>query len=148
MNKEPKFTWDGQLATCTIYDKNKEFVGTAICHPEDAEFASEKTGCEIAYARAALKLFAHQRDNVILPSLKALQQLKYSMKHSKNFNSKSYENKMLNRQILNWESDLQTIKKMIKTEREFLNEYIKNKEELYQKLREYRKGQKEEIANK
>ena len=99
---------------------------------------SEKVGCEIAYCRAAINSLIFQRDSIIKPSLKALKQLYYSMKHSKKFNSKSYENKMLFHQIKNWETDLEVINNIIKTERKNLKDYIDAKETLYNNLRKMR----------
>ena len=58
---------------------------------------SEKTGNEIAYSRALIEAYNYRRNCIIKPGLKALNQLYYSMKHSKKFNKKSYEMKMLYR---------------------------------------------------
>ena len=74
----------------------------------------------------------------LLPSLKSLQQLKYSMKHSTKFNPKSYENKMLNRQIQLWETDIKNITQMIKQMEQCLKDYINSKEQAYQMFRKYR----------
>ena len=57
------------------------------------------------------------------------------MKHSKKFNPKSYENKMLKRQIECWEFDLAIINDMIDTERTWIRDYINTKETLYQNIR-------------
>jgi hypothetical protein len=138
---KPIFHYDKETgcSTCVIETKYGKFSGTACCHPDDMDMASEKVGCEIAYCRAAIDSLKYERDNVISPSLKALKQLYYSMKHSKKFNPKGYENKMLQRQIKNWECDLTTINDIIKNEEEWLKKYIKIKEELYQNVRNSRK---------
>ena len=103
---------------------------------------SEKVGCEIAYCRAAIESLKYERDYIIKPSLKALKQLYYSMNRSKYFNPKSYETKMLRRQIECWEFDLLTVNEMIDTERVWLKNYIDTKEALYINLRIKRnKGQ-------
>ena len=135
--KQPKFEWDETtgLATCTLTTDYGTFVGVARCHPDDKDMVSEKVGCEIAYSRAAVKSFTHERDYIIKPSLKALKQLYYSMKHSKKFNSKSYEAKMIWSQIHNWQYDLNTINSMIDLERKITRDYINTKEILYQNLR-------------
>ena len=139
MNK-PKFEWyeEHRQAICTLYTEYGEFTGVASCHPDDQDMMSEKVGCEIAYSRAAIESLKYERDCIIKPSLKALKQLYGSIKHSKKFNPKSYEAKMIWRQIRNWEFDLATINKMIATERTILNDYIQTKELLYQKLRRSR----------
>ena len=96
MNK-PKFEWyeEDRQAICTLRTKYGVFKGIASCHPDDEDMMSEKVGCEIAYSRAAIESLKYERDCIIKPSLKSLRQLYFSMKHSKKFNPKSYEAKML-----------------------------------------------------
>ena len=134
---KPIFHYDKETgcSTCVIETKYGKFSGTACCHPDDMDMASEKVGCEIAYSRAAIDSLKYERDNVIKPSLKALKQLYYSMNRSKKFNPKSYEYKMLKRQIECWEFDLAVINDMINTERTWIRDYINTKEALYQNIR-------------
>ena len=134
---KPIFHYDKETgcSTCVIETKYGKFSGTACCHPDDMDMASEKVGCEIAYSRAAIDSLKYERDNVIKPSLKALRQLYYSMNRSKRFNPKSYEYKMLKRQIECWEFDLAVIGDMIDTERTWIRDYINTKEALYQNIR-------------
>ena len=79
---------DTGIAFCTIYEYGLEFMGAALCHPDDKDMKSERTGCEIANRRAYIHLLCHERDNIIAPQLKALKQLYYSINKSKNFNKK------------------------------------------------------------
>ena len=134
---KPIFHYDKETgcSTCVIETKYGKFSGTACCHPDDMDMASEKVGCEIAYSRAAIDSLKYERDNVIKPSLKALKQLYYSMNRSKRFNPKSYEYKMLKMQIECWEFDLAVIGDMIDTERTWIRDYINTKEALYQNIR-------------
>ena len=136
-NNRPIFHYDKETgcSTCIIETKYGKFSGTACCHPDDMDMASEKVGCEIAYSRAAIDSLKYERDNVIKPSLKALKQLYYSMNRSNKFNPKSYEYKMLKRQIECWEFDLAIINDMINTERTWIRDYINTKEALYQNIR-------------
>ena len=136
-NNKPIFHYDKETgcSTCIIETKYGKFSGTACCHPDDMDMASEKVGCEIAYSRAAIDSLKYERDNIIKPSLKALKQLYYSMNRSKKFNPKSYECKMLKRQIECWEFDLSVINDMINTERTWIRDYINTKEALYQNIR-------------
>lgn len=140
--KQPKFEWyeEDRQAICTLYTEYGEFKGIASCHPDDMDMMSEKVGCEIACSRALIDSLIYERDCIIKPSLKALRQLYYSMKHSKKFNPKSYEAKMLWSQIRNWEIDLTMVCNMIATERKMLNDYIHTKEALYQNIRKQRQG--------
>lgn len=108
-------SWDEEsgVALFTIQYKNECFTGTATCCEEDKEFKSEIFGEALAEIRATRKYFAFIRDNEKIPELKALNQLYYSMKHSSQFNPKSYEAKMLFRQIKQHEEDLKIIKFLI-----------------------------------
>ena len=143
MNKKPEFYFENGISKCVLRTKYGIFEGIAKCHPDDFDMESEKVGCEIAYCRATIEALKHERDNIIKPSLNALKQLYYSMKHSKKFNPKSYENKMLWGQIQNWSFDLATINKMINTERTMLKNYIETKDNLYHNIRAQRNaGQK------
>jgi hypothetical protein len=141
--KKPEFYWNEEerVAKCWLTDGTNKFLGIAACHPNDIDMMSEKVGCELAYHRAIIEALKHERDNMIKPSLKALKQVFYSINRSKKFNKKSYEAKMLWRQIQNWQTDLDTINYMIDTEKALIRDYIQKKEEFYQLLRTKRTGQ-------
>lgn len=140
----PIFEWDQETgqAMAVLFDGKNTFVGTASCCPEDTDMKSEKTGCTIALYRAEIEYYMHIRDNVLQPQLSALQQLYYSMNRSKNFDPKSYENIMLQRQIRQKQFDLETIKELLTTKRETLRTYISEKDKIYKKIRANREGQK------
>ena len=99
---------------------------------------SEHTGQFIAEMRASIKVLTHIRDNELRPQLKALYQLYYSMKHSKQFNSKSYESIMLYKHIHSLENDLDTTRKKLAELKQGLKDYIDGKEKLYQRIRKKR----------
>lgn len=141
MKYEPQFVWDEEngSALCVIQDEYNTFTGYAQCHENDTDMKSEKTGCEIAYRRARIKYFRHGRD-VLKNKLEALNQLYYSMNKSKQFNSKSYENKMLQRQIRLTKFDLDTIKEMLATEEQSLREYLQKKDNFYNAVRRRRES--------
>ena len=106
-----------------------------MCHEEDKDMMSEKTGMEIAYRRATIDYLKYVRDMELKPALKALKQLYYTMKHSTHFNPKSYENSKLQRHIRMYEFDLETINELIVNERKNLKDYIDKKDEFYKKTR-------------
>lgn len=110
-----EFKWaeDMGYAQCYIYYKNQVFEGDALCHKDDIKYKSRVVGESLAQYRATRYYLAWVRDNEVLPQLKALNQLYYSMKHSTQFNPKSYEAKMLFRQINQKEEDLRSIKQLI-----------------------------------
>ena len=143
MKNLPMFDWDNERgsASCLFTDGEKVYTGFALCHPDDMDMAGEKTGCEIALRRAKINALRGYRDELKI-QLKALNQLYYSMNKSTHFNEKSYENKMLQRQIRRINFDLATAKEMITSERQELREYLQKKEEFYNKIRKMRKKDK------
>lgn len=144
MKQEPKFYWDDttKTATCILVDGNNIFTGIASVHPDDMDMANEKTGYQIALWRAEIKYYTHIRDNELKPALKALKKVLDEMKYSKKFNPKSYENKMLQRQIRQIEFDLDTIRDMLATEEQNLREYIQEKDKFYKRIRHNREKAK------
>ena len=140
MKNEPIFNWDEEtgISSCIVSDGEKVYTGFAQCHPDDEDMKGQKTGCEIAFRRARINALRGYRDELKI-QLKALNQLYYSMNRSTKFNEKSYENRMLYRQIRMINFDLTTTKEMIATEQENLRTYIKEKDEFYNKTRMRRK---------
>ena len=134
MSKNIYFSYDNGISTCTIVYKNKKFTGTAICHPDDADFESDKTGLSIAEARAAIKVFQYQKQEIKYP-LHILIHLWGNMRTSKHYNPKSYEACMIKSQIRALESNISMIDSQIADEKKYLKSYIGKKEELYQRLR-------------
>ena len=140
MKNEPIFNWDEEtgISSCILSDGEKVYTGFAQCHPDDEDMKGQKTGCEIAFRRARINALRGYRDELKI-RLSALNQLYHSMNISYRFNEKSYENKMLQRQIRMINFDLATTKEMIATEQENLRTYIKEKDEFYNKTRMRRK---------
>ena len=137
-----EFNEETRTTYCYITDeKNRLFVGMATCHEDDIDMMSWRTGEEIAFRRAKIHYLQTVRDADLKPALAALKQLYYSMAHSSQFNSKSYENKMLQRQIRFFELDLATNKEMLAYERKNLKDYINGKEKIYKRIR---KGKNEQ----
>ena len=132
-----KFEHSDYIYQCYLTYKGIIFYGEAKCHPDDYDMCSEKTGCEIALNRAYIKLLKHYR-NTLKERLAALNQLYYSINKSNKFNEKSYENKMLQRQIRLIEFDLETIKELIAEEQIKLKEYINSKDAFYKTVRKNR----------
>lgn len=148
MKNEPIFSWNEETGTasCILGSNEKIYTGFAQCHPDDADMKGEKTGCEIAFRRAKIHALRGFRDELKI-KLSVLNQLFYTMNKSKHFNSKSYENKMLQRQIRMTNFDLDTAKEMIATEEQNLREYIQKKDEFYNHTRARRKAYIEKANN-
>lgn len=138
MTTQPTFIWDEESGStiCHIVDKEtgKTYIGTATCHPDDSDFMSEKTGCEIAFRRAKINCLKGIRDEQKC-ELRAFNRLYYTMNKSKKFNPKSYEHIMLQRQIRMTEFDLTTTKEIIAHEEESLRKIIAEKDKFYNRTR-------------
>lgn len=138
-NSYPQFIYNDGKAICTLQDKyGNIYQGEAQCHPDDMDMESEKTGCEIAFKRAKIKLYQAYKNEIEI-KIKAIHDLYYSLNQSKSFNENSYENKMIQRQLRLLQFDLITAKEIIATERKFLKEYIDSKENFYKCIRANRK---------
>lgn len=139
MNKV-EYNWYAETGTaeCIIYCGPLKFKGLSHCHPEDEDMMSKLTGETIAEGRALLTYLRHIKNNELKPQLKALKQLYYSMNRSKHFNPKSYEYRMLRRQICIVENNLSGIKEEITNIKTSLKEYLEQKEKDHKIIKEYR----------
>ena len=140
MKNKPIFNWDKDIgmASCILQNGNKTFVGIAQCHPDDMDMMSEKTGCEIAFTRARIKIFQARRDE-IKTRLSALNDFYHMINHSKYYVETAYENKMLKKYMDSLQADLELTKQLIEDERKHLTEYIDLKENFYKRIRSNRK---------
>ena len=144
MNRQPQYLWNENTGTAiaTIFYKIYTFTGEAHCHPDDQDMMSKLTGQTIAEYRATLKYLRFIRDCEIQPQLKSLKQLYYSINRSKYFNTKSYETKMLFRQINILEEDLKETKYLINVIKKELTAYLNIKEHDHATLRNFLKKRK------
>jgi hypothetical protein len=135
MSKNIYFSYDNGISTCTIVYKNKKFTGTAVCHPDDADFESDKTGLYIAESRAIIECLYFERDYEIKPALQAVKHLHTNMQTSTKYNKKSYEAMMVYNQLKTLQKELDTINADINEERKYLKEYIDKKDTFHNRLR-------------
>ena len=138
--KKPIFEWkpESGVAICTIFDSDgASHIGMAKCHADDADMMSEKTGLEIAHQRATIEAYKAYKKKCSI-ELKALKQLYYSMKHSKKFNSKSYESIMLYRQMKIKEEDIAAVNSLISVTKMNLKMFISQKDAFYKTVRQRR----------
>ena len=136
MKRIYSFNKETGASTVEIISGDLGFVGMACCHDDDMDFMSERTGLQIAEARAELDFLRHIRDNELKPAIKVLQHLQDNMKTSKKYNPESYEASMLRRQLAIKKNELAAIKAEIKTLTSFIGGYIAEKDKLYNKLRQ------------
>ena len=140
MKRFYKFDAERGIATVYILSGDLSFVGMAKCHKDDQDYMSEKIGLQIAEARAEISFLKHIRDNELMPAIKALRHVYGNMKTSKYFNLHSYEARMIRRQIRIKENDLIVIKQEINNRKQFVINYIKQKDELHERLRKAKKN--------
>ena len=136
-NKNIKYLFDdvNGEAYCTIKYKNIVFTGEAKCHPDDDDFMSDKTGCFIAEVRANIKVLKYRRNNELVPILRAFEHVQSNMDTSTKYAPKSYEAKMIHRQIKALKRQIAEVDAAIADEEAYLKKYIDDKEKLYQRLR-------------
>ena len=125
---------DTGMTCCYLEKDGIVTMGTAVCHIDDMEFASERTGGFIAESRANINMLRELRNRTKF-SLKPLKHLYSNMRTSKHFNPHSYEAKMIRSQIKALEREIEAYNADIKMEQQYLSDYIKNKELMYQKYR-------------
>lgn len=135
------FDKESGVTTCEICNKTTGdlWVGAAICHSDDNDMMSEKTGKEIAFRRAEIAALQWQKQQLKV-ELKSLKQLYYSMDRSKKFNPKSYEARMLRRQISQREDDIAGFTEIIEIKKLDLKDFIDSKDEFYQTVRKNRQS--------
>ena len=140
MKRKYDYNSETGVAHIVILEGDKQFHGFASCHNDDEDFKSERIGMTIAEARAEINFLQHIRDNELKPALKALKHLYDNMTTSKHFNQHSYEARMLRRQIRIKENELIAIKQEINSRKQFISDYIQQKDELHEKLRKAKKN--------
>lgn len=119
---------------CYLRYKGQEFTGHTRCLPEDENFWSENVGCFIAETRAIIKQLKHAKKQLI-PGLKALEDFEKTLKCCKNYDPDSFEAKRLRKEIYLQKRKINEINSAIKDEQDYLTQYIKGKEKLYNRLR-------------
>ena len=119
---------------CRLIHKGQEFTGYTRCLPEDEDFWSENVGCFIAETRAIIKQLKYAKKQLI-PGLKALEDFEKTLKCCKNYDPDSFEAKRLRKEIYLQKRKINEINSAIKDEQDYLTQYIKGKDKLYNRLR-------------
>ena len=138
MTKTFQYNEELGQSICLIWHKGNLIMGDAWCHDEDLDMKSERTGGFIAEARANIAHMQHQKNYEIRPALEALKHVQASFKTSKYHNPDSYESKFIEKQIKIKEEELKRIKADIAMEKQYLDDYIKNKDIVYKRIRKAR----------
>ena len=130
-----KFEHSDYCYQCYLTYKGMIFYGEAKCHPDDYDMCSERTGYFIAETRANIQKLRWCRDNEVIPMVKYLRHLHDCVSHSSHYNPDNYESKVIQKELKKWEYNLQEIRLAIKEERDYLRNYIAEKDHLYRKIR-------------
>lgn len=144
---EPVFNYNEHRGTtiCTISDGQNTFIGKAKCHPDDRDYMSEFTGCEIAERRAKIKILQHIKNNQIIPQIQVYEHLISTMLNSKQLNPQSYEFKRIKAEYDNLLAQYTTIKEKIKDSQNKLKEYLANREKVNKFIRLKKTKEKEKL---
>lgn len=141
--KKPIYEWSENtgIASVMLYDeKNRVFIGSAVCAKEDKDMKSQKVGQEIAGRRAEIDLIRqHIKD--LKWEKKILQDLLSTYKNHPKHNDEDWQEAILKRKIYNLILDIETFKTMYKDKFKDLQDYIHMKEIFYQKVRKAREIQ-------
>lgn len=127
-------------ACCILTHKGLKFSGTAICHKDDMDFASERTGLYIAETRANIRYLKSKKPE-LRAAITALQHAVNCMRDSKDFNPKAKEFHIVYRLLYDKKSELDNLNSRIKMEKEYLEDYIKNKDIVHNKMRKGKPNQ-------
>lgn len=133
--------WDGEkgVASCIIQYKTTsgvelQGIGIAQCAPQDTEFKSALTGGLIAEYRAEIDLFKKINNYEIKPAITALKHVYCTMRHSKQYDPKSYEAVRLKKELAHLMDEFEENKNSIKELKQNLSKYIQEKDDFYRKL--------------
>ena len=127
MSYKETYSWDPETGSAIVKltdDKNNIFLGQANCHPDDKEHMSKYFGLDLAEIRAKNNMLRYIRDTEVKPALRILEQLFTNMKTSKQFNPRSYEARMIRRKIAFLRKDLEIIKDIMATNKQYMLEMI------------------------
>lgn len=108
-------------------------IGIAKCHPDDYPYISKLTGGIIAEYRAEIDLLKKINNYEIKPGIAALKHVYCTMRHSKQYNEKSYEAIRLKKELAHLMDELEENKKAIQDIHNNLNKYLENKDKLHKR---------------
>lgn len=103
------FNYEDGKTNCIIEDKGIIGIGNALCHPDDKDVCSERTGSHIAEQRAKIHFLQNKKEVKLKPALQALNHLYSTMEQSKYFNQFSYEAKRIRKEIENLNREIYNI---------------------------------------
>lgn len=133
-----QYNWNEDVKCCIAFinlPNGTKLEAHAMCHPEDEDMCTQKTGEIIAWYRLYIKIQQYIKNCNLRPQLKALLHLQSLYKRDPSYNEQSYENRTLRRQIKLLEDEISYTKVSIDQARKDLKEYIDLKDLFYKKIR-------------
>lgn len=124
---------------CIIHYKDHDFVGSTTIRPADKDFESEWIGYTIAEYRAEIKRLKYCKE-VLLIQLKTIERLR-STSHL--IVGSNYA-KHLEEERFSLNAELILVKQSIEDLKQYLSDYIHNKDRLWKHLRERDKNKQTE----
>lgn len=144
-----KYSWSPEtgVATCQLFiDRNHIYEGQAICAEQDTDMKSEKTGCHIATERAKLAWYKDMRDELSVQSV-ALRHVISLMRQAPGHDEASPDYQTAVNELRRVEDELSMTRDIINFTRNFLSDYISEKDKFYKGLRRLRKVQSGDLSN-
>ena len=121
------------LSTVTLATDLGLFDGFAQLHPDDKEIASHYAGCRYAEMRAGIK-YMKAKVRVAKYKLEPLYKIYNELKQQKSYDENNKGIKLLQKEIYILEDEIKTFTNHVETLTTRLNEAIKNRPELVEKM--------------
>lgn len=134
-----KYDEETGIATADRIIDGKYVRGEAHVAPQDKPYANAYTGYTIAECRLNIDYARQHIEYDLKPQLFILNHLLGTMKKSPRFNPESYEAKRIYAERQNILDDIEQFKSYIEATKDYLHDYIIEKDQLYRRLE---KGQK------
>lgn len=135
-NTEVKYTWDETTKTATAERmiEGLYVYGEATASKEDWDYANEYTGYHIAECRMDIDFAKQHIEYKLKPQVEILTHVLGTMKRSPRYNPDSYEAKRIYAERQNLLDDIEQFKSFIVATKEYINDYLKSKDDLYRRL--------------
>lgn len=135
--KTVRYTFEDGVARYVYRYKHHLCVGIASCHDDDRDFESRMLGLDLAETRAYLEYIKIRRDELIIKH-RTLEGMYRHLSNDKNFNEKDFYAVKFSKEIKSIQEELRECREAIINIPKMLDSKIKDRESMYQKLRQRR----------
>ena len=135
-NTETKYTWDETTKTARAERMidGMYICGEAVASKEDWAYANEYTGYHIAECRMNIDFAKQHIEYKLKPQVEILTHVLGTMQRSPKYNPTSYEAKRIYAERQNLLDDIEQFKSFIAATKDYLNDYLTDKDNLYRRL--------------